>query len=111
MPSKKGANPFADVEFLRSYHQVLKDTEVECNVLCTAVVRPRERPVSIEVTFIAQDNVKGVAKEVIARYSATWPNATAMSFTAFLFRSSVAFGRLVADTRRDLWTASPPAKT
>jgi hypothetical protein len=102
--SSKGKNPYSDYEFIRSYHTERREAEAAYEVtivssICTAV-RPDRVVIRMEAYLV--DAPREGARPLCSIQD-DWPNSTAMSFSAQLFRTAVGLSRLIQDSCADLW--------
>jgi hypothetical protein len=106
MSSKpRGAN--SDYEYLRAASDQKEHTENEHGVLVTATVRLLSRPSVCSVSLEAWTKGEERAQAPLCSYTSSWPNATVVSWPAFLFQCYVKLDRLVEDSSRDYakeWT-------
>jgi hypothetical protein len=103
MSSKPGA-AHSDYEYLRSAMLEKENTESEHDVLVTTAITLCGSPYGLRVRSEAWDSrARESAQAPLCSIEGRWPNAQAISWPAFLFRHQVDMGRLVADSRRDLW--------
>jgi len=102
--SKKAANPYADTEFVRSFHVERRECEAAYGVSIVTSITTAVRPDRVQIRHEAYDTTspRGEVKPMCS-YVMDWPNESAMSFSAALFRSAVSLTRLVQDSCADLW--------
>lgn len=102
--SSKPNNAHGDYEYLRSAMLEKENTERELDVLVTTAITLCGSPYGLRVRSEAWDSREGSSPQTpLCSVEGRWPNANAISWPSFLFRHQVELGRLVADSRRDLW--------
>jgi len=99
--SSKGANPYADSEFLRSAITQKEYTENEYDVVVRTTISLRRSPCVLLVRVEAWEARKSYAENALAAYQAEWPNAGTVGWTATLFQAYVKLDRLVEESRMD----------
>lgn len=102
--STKGKNPYADHEFVRSYHTERRECESAYEVHWVTSITTATRPDRVVVRMEAYlvDAPREDQKPLCAT-TTEWPNMVSMSFAACLFRTAVNLTRLVQDSCADLW--------
>jgi len=102
--STKPKNPFADYEFIRSYHTERRECEAAYEVHWVTSITTATRPdrVVIRMEAYLADAPRVDAKPLCST-TREWPNESSISFTACLFRTAVSLTRLVQDSCADLW--------
>jgi len=105
--STRGKNPFADYEFIRSYHTERRECEAAYEVHWVTSITTAARPDRIVVRLEAYLNDDPTASgKPLCSCTREWPNEVSISFTACLFRTAVSLTRLVQDSCADLWRAT-----
>lgn len=103
----KTSNPYADTEFVRSYHANKANCEQEHDVVINTHICPARRPDRIVIRHEAYGALPSDSSDKpLCAYELDWPNAQVMSFSAALYRSVVTMERLVDDSRAELWAAT-----
>jgi len=102
--ANKGSNPYADTEFVRSFHIERRECEAAYDVSVVTSITTAVRPDRIVIRHEAYDtqSPRGEVKPLCS-VTLEWPNEKLMSFSAALFRSAVSMTRMVQDSRTDLW--------
>jgi|SRR5689334_2021882 hypothetical protein len=102
--STKNGSAHSDYEYLRSAMLEKENTEYEHDVLVTTTITLCGSPYSLRVRSEAWDSRAGESAQApLCSEEGRWPNAQSISWPAYIFRHYVSLGRLVADSRRDLW--------
>jgi hypothetical protein len=105
--SSKPNGVHSDYEYLRSAMQEKESIQDEHLVLVTTTIGLRGSPYCLCVRSEAWSlEGEGEPQAPLCSSEGFWPNAQAVSWPAFLFRHMVGLGRLVADSRRDMWADS-----
>lgn len=85
-------------DFLRAYHDMMLDTEIDRTLLIDTSMRPTGRRGVLTFTWeVCTFSADPPRVRPLCRYSAEYPNATAQSMGAFLFACATKLSRLVDD--------------